>query len=86
MQDHAAVGDHRRGRRVGVVLRDPHGLGHVEQMQIVNKFSGVLVHANGEQLSPVSRGRGQPNLIAPDHWRRPAPVVDGRFSNDVFCL
>ena len=67
MKNHPALIDHRRRRRVGVVLRDPHRLGHVEQMQIVKNLPVVLVHANREQLTAFGRCRGQPYLSAPDH-------------------
>src|SRR5207302_1058522 len=57
-----------------------------EDLQVVNDPAAVPVHADGGQLLAVLGGRGHPDLVAPDDWRRPALAVDRRLPAHVLGL
>ena len=86
MDKNATLLDDRRGRGVSVIVADLLRLRDVEDMPVVQNASGVLIDADGVQFVPVGRRRRQPDLIAVDHRRGPAAIVDRRFPRHVLVL
>ena len=46
----------------------------------------VFIDAKAEELLPILRSRGQPNLFAVNNRRRISAIMNGRFPGDIFCL
>lgn len=78
--------DDRRGRGIGVLVADLLRLRDVEDMPVVQNASSILIDTDGVQLVPVGRRRRQPDLIAVDHWRGPAAIVDRCLPRDVLAI
>jgi hypothetical protein len=83
----AAFFNRRRGRGVTVrLVIEWIRAFYVEKFEIVLNRASFAVHADGEHLRPVGLGGGHPNLVAPNHRRRPALVVNSRLPNDVLLF
>ncbi len=68
----ASLLNHRRRRCVAVVvLENRIGRGIFKQPLILNNLPRLLVDADREQVAPILRRAGHPNLLAPNHRRRP---------------
>src|SRR5262249_32655551 len=76
------------GGRRGVAVEGmaERGVGHVEDLDIVDDLASIAMHAQGKEFLAVRSRRGQPDLVAPDHRRRPALAVNGRLPANVLCL
>src|SRR5258708_2678243 len=71
-----ALLDGRRGRGVAVELVAELRRGHAEEDIVAQDFAAVLIDADGAEFGAFLVGRGQPDLRAPDHGRRPGLAVD----------
>lgn len=80
-------GPHDRCRRCITVGRNAvAGLLDLKQFDVVQNFSSVPVHTHDKQLVAIG-GRGrEPDLIAPNHRRGPALVMNGDFPLDVLVF
>src|SRR3954462_13992546 len=52
----------------------------------MHDFSAVTINANREKLCAVFRCGGEPNVIVPNHRRRPSLAFDGCFPADVLSF
>src|SRR5947208_2196809 len=75
--------DDGRGRSVGIELVRELGGGNVEELEIVNDFSGVAVHADDGQFAALFGGGRDPHLRPPDDGTRPRAAMDGCFPFDA---
>lgn len=78
--------DHRSGRSVAGHAGDVVGIFGVEDLHVVHDLAALAIDAHGKHLMPVGRGRGHPDLVAPDHGRGPAAIVDRGFPDDVLGI
>src|SRR5262245_45673052 len=59
---------------------------HIEEFQIADDSPRFAIDAQSIEFTAVRRRAGEPYLIAIDHRRRPAAIVNRRFPDDIIPL
>ena len=82
----AALFNGWRATGVAVELVAELRLGYREQQHVVSDLAAGSIDAHREPLLPVLGGSGHPDLIVPDHRRRPGLAVHGRLPGHVLIF
>src|SRR4051812_9926433 len=80
---HAALFNDGRGGPITVQRITELRIGDLKHEHVVHDAPTLAIDTNCKELLAVLRRSGHPDLVVPDHWRRPGPAVNGRFPFDV---